>query len=77
MIVSIMKQSFFFLMIFCEQADTSVSSQGSMFNSVLKTCCELIEFGWSRDRAPLDTFIMGLATSIRERNDYDEEVSIH
>ncbi|KAG6413374.1 hypothetical protein SASPL_126083 [Salvia splendens] len=57
----------------CAQADTSASSQGSMFNSVLKTCCELIEFGWSRDRAPLDTFIMGLATSIRERNDYNEE----
>ncbi|XP_042066521.1 phosphatidylinositol 4-kinase alpha 1-like isoform X1 [Salvia splendens] len=57
----------------CAQADTSASSQGSMFKSVLKTCCELIEFGWSRDRAPLDTFIMGLATSIRERNDYEEE----
>lgn len=56
----------------CAQADTSASSQGSMFQSVLKTCCEIIEFGWSRDRAPLDTFIMGLATSIRERNDYEE-----
>ncbi|GFQ00963.1 phosphatidylinositol 4-kinase alpha 1 [Phtheirospermum japonicum] len=57
----------------CAQADTSVSSQGSMFESVLKTCCEIIEFGWAKDRAPLDTFIMGLATSIRERNDYEEE----
>ncbi|KAH6789341.1 Phosphatidylinositol 3- and 4-kinase family protein, partial [Perilla frutescens var. frutescens] len=57
----------------CAQADTSASNQGSMFKSVLKTCCEIIEFGWSRDRAPLDTFIMGLATSIRERNDYEEE----
>lgn len=66
----------FLLVISYEQADTSASSQGSMFQSVLKTCCEIIEFGWSRDRAPLDTFIMGLATSIRERNDYEEEVSI-
>ncbi|KAL3621224.1 Phosphatidylinositol 4-kinase alpha 1 [Castilleja foliolosa] len=57
----------------CAQADTSVSNQGSMFESVLKTCCEIIEFGWEKDRAPLDTFIMGLATSIRERNDYEEE----
>lgn len=59
-----------------EQADTSGSSEESMFGSVLKTCCEIIEFGWAKDRSPLDTFIMGLATSIRERNDYEEEVSI-
>ncbi|KAI3446087.1 hypothetical protein Pfo_002752 [Paulownia fortunei] len=57
----------------CAQADTSASSQGSMFESVLKTCCEIIEFGWAKDRSPVDTFIMGLATSIRERNDYEEE----
>ncbi|KAL8060447.1 hypothetical protein ABFX02_02G025200 [Erythranthe guttata] len=44
-----------------------------MFESVLKTCCEIIEFGWTKDRSPVDTFIMGLATSIRERNDYEEE----
>ncbi|KAK6136779.1 hypothetical protein DH2020_029492 [Rehmannia glutinosa] len=54
-------------------ADTSASSQGSMFESVLKTCCDIIEFGWPKDRSPVDTFIMGLATSIRERNDYEEE----
>ncbi|GER42249.1 phosphatidylinositol 4-kinase family protein [Striga asiatica] len=57
----------------CAQAETSSSSPGSMFESVLKTCCEIIEFGWARDRSPVDTFIMGLATSIRERNDYEEE----
>ncbi|CAA0827597.1 Phosphatidylinositol 4-kinase alpha 1 [Striga hermonthica] len=57
----------------CAQAETSSSSQGSMFESVLKTCCEIIEFGWAKDRSPVDTFVMGLATSIRERNDYEEE----
>lgn len=66
----------FLIMIPFEQAETCTSSQGAMFGSVLKTCCEIIEFGWARDRSPLDTFIMGLATSIRERNDYDEGVSI-
>ncbi|XVF01443.1 hypothetical protein REPUB_Repub04eG0089700 [Reevesia pubescens] len=58
----------------CMQADTWGSSQGAMFESVLKTCCEIIESGWTKDRAPIDTFIMGLATSIRERNDYEEQV---
>ncbi|CAA0807594.1 Phosphatidylinositol 4-kinase alpha 1 [Striga hermonthica] len=57
----------------CAQADTSSSSLGSMFESILKTCCEIIDFGWAKDRSPVDTFIMGLATSIRERNDYEEE----
>ncbi|KAI8028184.1 Phosphatidylinositol 4-kinase alpha 1 [Camellia lanceoleosa] len=54
-------------------ADTWGNSQGAMFESVLKTSCEIIEFGWSKDRSPVDSFIMGLATSIRERNDYEEE----
>ncbi|KAK8529802.1 hypothetical protein V6N12_060570 [Hibiscus sabdariffa] len=58
----------------CMQADTWASSQGVMFDGVLKTCCEIIESGWTKDRAPIDTFIMGLATSIRERNDYAEQV---
>ncbi|KAK6946221.1 Phosphatidylinositol 3-/4-kinase, catalytic domain, partial [Dillenia turbinata] len=57
----------------CAQAETWGSKQGAMFESVLKTCCEIIEFGWSEDRAPVDTFINGLATSIRERNDYEEQ----
>ncbi|KAI3791122.1 hypothetical protein L2E82_04741 [Cichorium intybus] len=57
----------------CGQADTWASSQGAMFESVLKASCEIIDYGWTKDRAPVDTFIMGLATSIRERNDYEEE----
>ncbi|KAA8545952.1 hypothetical protein F0562_020597 [Nyssa sinensis] len=57
----------------CAQADTWASSQGAMFESVLKTTCEIVEFGWSKERSPVDTFVMGLATSIRERNDYEEE----
>ncbi|KAL2928772.1 Phosphatidylinositol 4-kinase alpha 1 [Bienertia sinuspersici] len=57
----------------CAQADTWGSSQGAMFDTVLKTSCEIIEFGWSKDRAPVDTFILGLATSIRGRNEYDDE----
>ncbi|KAL2231607.1 UNVERIFIED_CONTAM: Phosphatidylinositol 4-kinase alpha 1 [Sesamum indicum] len=57
----------------CAQADSGPSSQGAMFETVLKTSSEIIEFGWTKDRAPLDTFIMGLTTSIRERNYYEEE----
>lgn len=57
-----------------QQADTWGSNRGAMFESVLKTSCEIIKFGWSKDRSPVDTFLMGLATSIRERNDYEEEV---
>lgn len=45
-----------------------------MFESVLKTSCQIIESCWTKDRAPVDTYIMGLATSIRERNDYEEQV---
>nr|XP_011464124.1 PREDICTED: phosphatidylinositol 4-kinase alpha 1 [Fragaria vesca subsp. vesca] len=57
----------------CTQADTWASSQGAMFDSVLKTSCVIIESCWTKERAPVDTFIMGLATSIRERNDYEEQ----
>ncbi|XP_042499214.1 phosphatidylinositol 4-kinase alpha 1-like isoform X2 [Macadamia integrifolia] len=57
----------------CAQAGTWGNSQGAMFESVMKTSCEIIEFGWSKDRAPVDTYIMGLASSIRERNDYEEQ----
>lgn len=59
-----------------KQADTGSNSQGAMFESVTKTGCEIIEFGWSKDRAPVETFIMGLAACIRERNDYEEQVSL-
>ncbi|PWA36786.1 phosphatidylinositol Kinase, Armadillo-type fold protein [Artemisia annua] len=61
------------VLITCAQAETWESSQGAMFDSVLKTSCEIIEYGWTKDRAPVDTFIMGLATSIREHNDYEEK----
>ncbi|KAG8364319.1 hypothetical protein BUALT_Bualt19G0116400 [Buddleja alternifolia] len=57
----------------CAQADSGASSLGAMFTSVLKTCSEIIEFGWVKHRCPVDTFIMGLATSVRERNHYEEE----
>ncbi|KAJ4973006.1 hypothetical protein NE237_006180 [Protea cynaroides] len=57
----------------CAQADTWGNSMGAMFESVMKTSCEILEFGCSKDRAPGDTFITGLATSIRERNDYEEQ----
>ncbi|KAG9135092.1 hypothetical protein Leryth_011580 [Lithospermum erythrorhizon] len=64
----------------CVQADTFSGSQGLMFESVLRTCCEIIKFEWNKDRAPVednrspvDTFIKGLATRVRERNDHAEE----
>ena len=47
-----------------------------MIESIFKTSCEIIESGWDKDRAPVDTFIMGLASSIRERNDYEEQVTL-
>ncbi|WCJ33866.1 Phosphatidylinositol 3- and 4-kinase family protein [Euphorbia peplus] len=58
----------------CAQADSWGTGQGSMFESVMNTSCQIIESGWAKDRSPVDTFIMGLATSIRERNDFDEQV---
>ena len=58
-----------------EQPDTWASNQGAMIESIFKTSCEIIESGWDKDRAPVDTFIMGLASSIRERNDYEEQVT--
>ncbi|KAK2665282.1 hypothetical protein Ddye_003856 [Dipteronia dyeriana] len=56
----------------CEQADSWGSSQAAMFESIMKTNREIIEFGWTRDRTPVDSFIMGVATSLRER--YEEQV---
>ncbi|XP_048230508.1 phosphatidylinositol 4-kinase alpha 1 [Ricinus communis] len=58
----------------CAQAETWGGGQGAMFESVKNTSCQIIESGWIKDRSPVDTFIMGLATSIRERNDYNEQV---
>ncbi|KAI7980226.1 Phosphatidylinositol 4-kinase alpha 1, partial [Camellia lanceoleosa] len=48
-------------------ADTWGNSQEPCL-SVLKTSCEIIEFGWSRTRSPVDSFIMGLAHSIPDLN---------
>uniref|UniRef100_A0A0D3FN54 1-phosphatidylinositol 4-kinase n=1 Tax=Oryza barthii TaxID=65489 RepID=A0A0D3FN54_9ORYZ len=49
------------------------SSPGALFDAVVKLSCEIIEFGWTKDRALVDTFIMRLAAYVRERNDYEEE----
>ncbi|KAL1309165.1 hypothetical protein HN51_051848 [Arachis hypogaea] len=57
----------------CAQADTWSNTQGVMFESVTKASCQIIESCWNNERAPVDTYIMGLAASIRERNDYDEQ----
>ena len=59
-----------------KQADTWATSQGAMFESVMKTSCGIIESCWSKERAPIDTFIMGLAASILEQNDYEEQVGV-
>lgn len=48
-----------------------------MFESVLKASCEIIEYGWTKDSAPGDAFIKGLAESIRNRNDFEEEVWLY
>lgn len=65
---------FFFWDYDLQQADAWASSHGAMVESVMKASCEVIEFGWSKDRAPIDTFVMGLVASVRERNDYNEQV---
>lgn len=57
----------------CAQPETWSSNQGTMFESVTKASCQIIESCWTKERAPVDTYIMGLATSIRERNDYGEQ----
>ncbi|KAL0912173.1 hypothetical protein M5K25_018130 [Dendrobium thyrsiflorum] len=57
----------------CAQADMLGNNPGAMFVAVTKLSCEIVEFGWSKDRALVDTFIMGLAACIRERNDYEEQ----
>ncbi|PHT33066.1 Phosphatidylinositol 4-kinase alpha 1 [Capsicum baccatum] len=56
----------------CAQADTWGSNHEPMFESVLKTSCEIIQFGWNKDRSPVDTFILGFP--IGDRNSYEEEV---
>ncbi|KAL5213956.1 hypothetical protein ABZP36_003108 [Zizania latifolia] len=56
----------------CSQADMTGSSPGTLFEAVVKLSCEIIEFGWTKDRALVDTFIMCLAAYVRERNDHEE-----
>ena len=56
------------------QADMTGCSPGALVEAVVKLSCEIIEFGWTKDRALVDTFIMRLAAYVRERNDYEEEV---
>ena len=46
-----------------------------MFESIMKTSCQIIESRWAKDRG--DTFVLGLATSIHKRNDYDDQVGLH
>lgn len=58
------------------QTDPSDSSPNSMFETVSKTMCGIIESCWTKERAPVDTFIMGLTASIRGRNDYEEQVLV-
>ena len=37
-----------------------------MFESVLKASCEIIEYGWTKDRAPVDMFVPGIPSGMRE-----------
>lgn len=67
-------ESFTDLIVVGMKADMLGNNPGAMFEAVTKLSCEIIEFGWSKDRALVDTFLMGLASCIRERNNYDEEV---
>jgi hypothetical protein len=39
---------------------------------VVKLSCEIIEFGWTKDRALVDTFITQLVAYVCERNGYEE-----
>ncbi|KAG7573163.1 Armadillo-type fold [Arabidopsis suecica] len=52
----------------------SVRNQGIIYESVCKLSCEIIESVWDKDRALLDTFILGLGSIIREKNDYEDQV---
>ncbi|KAJ0242191.1 Phosphatidylinositol 3-/4-kinase [Hirschfeldia incana] len=58
----------------CAQPDTWVRNKRNIFESVSKICCEIIESGWAKDRALVNTFIVGLASRIHEKNDYEEQV---
>lgn len=64
----------FFLL---EQPDTWVRNQRNIFESVSKICCEIIESVWATDRALVNTFIVGLASRIHEKSDYEEQVTLN
>lgn len=49
------------------QADTLAGHQGSVFESVTKTCCNLVEASWDVDRAAIESFLLSLAAYVRER----------
>lgn len=51
--------------------------QRNIFESVSNICCEIIESGWAKDRALVNTFIVGLASRIRETNDYEDQVTLN
>ena len=44
-----------------------------MFESVTKASCDIITSGWDKDRAPIESFILALATNIKERIEYGEQ----
>ncbi|KAF2593101.1 hypothetical protein F2Q70_00042724 [Brassica cretica] len=58
----------------CAQPDTCVRNHGNIFGSVIKICCKMIESCWTNRRALVDSFIVGLASRIRVKNDYEEQV---
>ncbi|KAM6557546.1 hypothetical protein CsatB_004565 [Cannabis sativa] len=67
-------QSFCYLFSWLKHVVIDLCPQGAMFESVMKTSCEIIECCW-RSNEPhfVDTFIFGLVKSIRERNDEQVE----
>ncbi|KAI7734468.1 hypothetical protein M8C21_031795 [Ambrosia artemisiifolia] len=50
------------------KADTWRSRQEAMFEGVLKSSCEIVKYGWTKDPHK------GLAANIRKQNDCAEEV---
>ncbi|KAH9308051.1 hypothetical protein KI387_035962, partial [Taxus chinensis] len=41
--------------------------------SVRTTIRDISSFGWNKDRAPIESFILFSAANIREIGDYDEQ----
>ncbi|PWA80976.1 Armadillo-type fold [Artemisia annua] len=57
-------------------AATWGSGQGAMFECVLKASCENIEYGWTKDRAPVDTFVPGIPSGSMKEHSMDLCVEI-